>query len=579
MNRELLLKHFNRISEAPDAIPRLRRFILDLAVRGKLVEQNPGDEPASELLKRIQVEKTRLIKEGKIKKTTLLPTIVAEFHPFQLPGSWIWSRLGEVGDWGSGSTPPRGNSEYYGNDITWLKSGELGDSLSLCGSDERVTNFALEKCSFRLNRPGDVLIAMYGATIGKLAILAETAVTNQAVCGCTPFSGVFNKYLYLFLLSRRDDFQGQSEGGAQPNISKVKIVSSPFALPPIAEQHRIVAKVDELMALCDQLEVSRNERETRRDRLVASSLNRISTTTADDAKDATRFHLNHLPRLTARTEHIKQLRQTILNLAVRGKLVEQDPSDEPAAELLKRIQVEKEKLVKEGKIKKEKPINAIMADDVPFGIPSSWSWIPLGELTQLITKGSSPKWQGISYSSKEDGVLFVTSENVGNYCLRKLDEPKYVEKKFNEIEPRSILQYGDILMNLVGASIGRTAVYDLLDAANINQAVALIRLVNPDSIQSTSFLLHYLNSPTAIQFMTSSQVVTAQPNISLTNAREFPIPLPPLAEQHRIVAKVNELMALCDQLEANLTTTETDSRRLLEAVLRDTLEPVIQEAA
>ncbi len=160
---------------------------------------------------------------------------------------------------------------------------------------------------------------------------------------------------------------------------------------------------------------------------------------------------------------------------------------------------------------------------------------------------------------------------MGNYRLRKLDDLKYVEKRFNEIEPRSILRFGDILMNLVGASIGRTALYDLSDEANINQAVALIRLIQTTTNLSTGFLLHYLNSPSAIEFMFSSQVVTAQPNISLTNAREFPIPVPPLAEQDRIVAKVDELMALCDRLEAQLTTTQTKSRRLLEAVLHEAL--------
>ena len=247
-------KQFPRLTTRLEHIKKLRQTILNLAVQGKLVPQDPNDEPAVELLKRIRAEKARLVKEGMIKGQLPLPPLELVEHPFALPVNWMWTRLGEIGDWGAGSTPPRGNAEYYGDNITWLKSGELGDSLALSGSEERVSNLALQKCSFRLNQPGDVLIAMYGATIGKLAILAEPAVTNQAVCGCTPFKGVFNKYLFLFLLSCREDFHGQSEGGAQPNISKVKIVSSLFALPPHAEQHRIVAKVDELIALCDELE-------------------------------------------------------------------------------------------------------------------------------------------------------------------------------------------------------------------------------------------------------------------------------------------------------------------------------------
>jgi type I restriction enzyme S subunit len=222
-----------------------------------------------------------------------------------------------------------------------------------------------------------------------------------------------------------------------------------------------------------------------------------------------------------------------------------------------------------GTIKIEEPLEV---DAPPFGVPENWEWARLGDITELITKGSSPKWQGIAYVPKEEGVLFITSENVGNYRLRKLDEPKYVEKRFNEIEPRSILRNGDVLMNLVGASIGRTAVYDLQDQANINQAVALIRLTKSKPNLCAQFLLHYLNSPSAIQIMMSSQVVTAQPNISLTNAREFPIPIPPLAEQKRIVAKVDELMRWCDALEAGLTAAQTTATHLLDATLRKILD-------
>jgi len=266
------LRHLPRLTARPDQIPALRQTILNLAVRGSLVPQDPNDEPASDLLKRIQAEKERLVKQGKIRKEKPLPDLEEADIPFEAPAGWLWSRLGNVGEWGSGSTPPRGSSEYYGGEIPWLKSGELGDCLALKGSEEKITEIALQECSFRLNRPGDVLIAMYGATIGKLAILAEPAVTNQAVCGCTPFAGVLNRYLYIYLLSRREDFHAQSEGGAQPNISKVKIVLSPFPLPPLAEQHRIVATVEELMVLCDRLEAQLIAAQTERRRLLEAVL-------------------------------------------------------------------------------------------------------------------------------------------------------------------------------------------------------------------------------------------------------------------------------------------------------------------
>jgi len=232
----------------------LRKSILTLAVQGKLVPQDPNDEPVDELLKRIEVEQERLVKARQIRRIEVAP-LCADEEPFGIPTNWAWTRLGRIGDWGSGSTPPRGNAELYGGGITWLKSGELDDNRALAGSEETVTELALKTCSFRLNQPGDVLLAMYGATIGKAAILAEAAVTNQAVCGCTPFAGVLNTYLFDYLLSQREAFHAASEGGAQPNISKVKIVGYPFPLPPLAEQRRIVAKVNELMALVDELEM------------------------------------------------------------------------------------------------------------------------------------------------------------------------------------------------------------------------------------------------------------------------------------------------------------------------------------
>ena len=236
-----------------DHVKHLRQTVLSLAVRGKLVEQDPADEPASELLERISDERKTLLRAKRIKRVVVDPVALGE-TPFRVPSTWQWTRLGNVGDWSAGSTPSRANTDFFGGDVTWLKSGELDDNRHLVGSEETITQLALDSCSFRMNRPGDVLIAMYGATIGKLAILAESAVTNQAVCGCTPFQGLLSDFLFLFLLSQRRTFRRSSEGGAQPNISKVKIVAVPFPLPPFAEQHRIVAKVDELMALYDRLE-------------------------------------------------------------------------------------------------------------------------------------------------------------------------------------------------------------------------------------------------------------------------------------------------------------------------------------
>lgn len=231
----------------------LPKSILQAAVQGKLVPQDKNDEPASELLKRIQAEKATLIKTGKLKKEKPLPPITEDEIQYDLPNGWEWCKLGDVGDWGAGATPLRSERRYYsGGTINWLKTGELNDSI-VYESDEKITQDALNECSLRVNKVGDILVAMYGATIGKLAIVGAEMTTNQACCGCTPFYGVYNFYIFYLLKANREKLIRQGEGGAQPNISRVKIRNFPVPLPPFNEQQRIVAKVDELMAMCDEL--------------------------------------------------------------------------------------------------------------------------------------------------------------------------------------------------------------------------------------------------------------------------------------------------------------------------------------
>jgi type I restriction enzyme S subunit len=543
MNAAKLFEHFHRIGDAPDAIPRLRRFILDLAVRGKLVPQDPNDESASELLKRIAAEKARLAKVGEIKPSDVDP--VSNDEPFPVPHDWTWTRLGAIGDWGSGSTPPRGNSDFYGGGITWLKSGELNDNRQLVGSQETVTELALAKGSFRLNRTGDVLMAMYGATIGRVAILAETAVTNQAVCGCTPFAGVFNQFLFLFLLSQRDRFRSASEGGAQPNISKVKIVETPFALPPLPAQHRIVAKVDQLMALCDRLEAAQAERESKRDRLTAASLARLNAPDPDPATfaDDARFALNNLAAFTTRPDQINQLRQTILNLAVRGRLVPQDPSDEPASELLERIAGWRSKAVREGRIRlPRKPLSAIKPPDGPYELPLQWQWSRLGELI-YIRSGD-----GLTKEAMRSGRIPVFG---GNGVTGFHDTP-------NVREPTIV--------------IGRVGYY--CGSIHVTPAQAWVT----DNAFVTDFCTEAIAQPFLVLLLTATNLkenenATAQPVISGSKIYPIVVGLPPLAEQCRIVAKVDELMALCDRLEASLTSGQDHSSRLLDALLAEALAP------
>ena len=230
----------------------MKKSILQYAIQGKLVEQRPEEGTGAELKKQMQAEKQRLIKEKKIKKEKPLAEITDDEIPFDIPETWIWIRVGDVGSWGSGATPPRTNPAYYGGSIPWLKTGDLNDGF-IKEVPEFITELALEKTSVRLNPVGSVLMAMYGATIGKLGILEIPVTTNQACCACIPYEGMYNKYLFYYLMSMRQTYIGMAEGGAQPNISKEKIVNSILPLPPLEEQHRIVAKLEEILPLCERL--------------------------------------------------------------------------------------------------------------------------------------------------------------------------------------------------------------------------------------------------------------------------------------------------------------------------------------
>ena len=258
---EELLPKVEEYGKAQDALDklnaelpeRLKKSILQEAISGRLVPQDPNDEPASVLLDKIRAEKAKLVKEGKLKKKDLEETPISEDErPFNIPDSWEWCKLGWIGDWGAGATPAKGNPEFYDNGtIPWLRTGELNNGY-LYDSEIKVTPKALEKCSLRMCEIGDVLIAMYGATIGKTAIAGIKLTTNQACCACTPYC-LYNKYLMYFLMASKKTFTEMGEGGAQPNISREKIIAFPFPLPPLAEQKRIVAKIEQLLGEIEKL--------------------------------------------------------------------------------------------------------------------------------------------------------------------------------------------------------------------------------------------------------------------------------------------------------------------------------------
>jgi type I restriction enzyme S subunit len=572
----LLTDNLPLLAGAPNGIKKLRELILELAVRGKLVPQDPNDEPASELLRNIAKEKALLIENKTLRKGKPLPDIEQDEMQFKLPMGWEWIRLGQIGDWGAGATPARGNSTYYGGKIPWFKSGELAADF-ISNSEETVTELALKECSLRRNKPGDVLIAMYGATIGKTAILSVEGTTNQAVCACTPFNGVFNKYLLLTLKALKSNFIGQGAGGAQPNISREKIVATVTGLPPLPEQHRIVTKVDELMTLCDRLEAQQTDAESAHAQLVQALLD--SLTQASDATDfATSWQrlAEHFHTLFTTESSIDALKQTLLQLAVMGKLVSQDPSDEPASELIKRIQAEKQRYLSESKARKQKALATDACQEPPFEIPDGWEWQTVDDVLHVtggVTLGR--KLGGRKLLSKP----YLRVANVQRGRL-ELEHIKEVEVPEGEVE-KYLLQSGDLLITEGGDwdKVGRTATWrdelpECLHQNHVFRARAVVSDWEPRWAEM------YLNSASAREYFAgSSKQTTNLASINMTQLRACAFPLPPLAEQHRIVAKVDQLMALCDRLKTRLTEARQLSEQLASTLVERALAKDDQPAS
>jgi type I restriction enzyme S subunit len=570
MDAEFFLKQFGHLAQSEGGIKKLRDVILQLAVRGKLVEQNPADEPAEMLLKKIEVEKKRLVKEESKGKHKAIIDSRKDKHPFTIPSSWRWVKFPQIVHFSMGKTPSRDNASFWASgDYPWVSIADLKHLSTISHTKEKISKLAADNCFSGQIAPKGSLLMSFKLTIGKTSFLDMDAFHNEAIISIFPYIDEI-KFFMFWALSGIDLTKDQSNAIKGNTLNREIIENLLFPLPPLSEQKRIVSRINELMALCDKLEAEQKAQATLKTQAVKSTLHHI-TDAANSKEFASSFNIltNKFGPWFDDLSNVKNLRATILQLAVQGKLVPQNPADEPASELLKRIETEKKRLVKEGKIKASKPLPAIKGSEAPFELPKGWEWARLDNLATLITKGSSPKWQGVDYLDK--GLLFITSENVGAYELL-LHKRKYVDPKFNEIEPRSILQKNDILMNIVGASIGRTAIYNIDEIANINQAVCLIRIVQ--NIVDNQFFLHFCNSNHCINQMFDKQVDNARANLSMGNIAKFAVPIPPLAAQKRIVTKVDELMKLCDQLESQITQSQT-----LNAHLMDSLIHRITEAA
>jgi type I restriction enzyme, S subunit len=470
-------------------------------------------------------------------------------------------------------TPSMNRSDYWDGDIVWLSPKDI-KSDEVADSELKISALGLAETRLELYRPGCLFMVARSGILKRtfpVSINRVPAAANQDMKVLAPFLIGQERYLQIMFRGLTHFLLRElvKTGTTVQSLKYAEFEQQPFPLPPLAEQHRIVAKVDELMSLCDRLEAARAGREAVRDRLAAASLARLNAPDPETFQADARFALDALPALTTRPNQIKALRQTILNLAVRGKLVPQNTNDEPASELLKRIAKERTgpQAVKKARRNGETDVSNLRTDTP---LPVGWLWTNIDEIALSMRYGTSTKCE---YAAL--GVPVLRIPNVSDGVV-SLDDIKFGPLTDGEIRDLA-LNAGDLLMIRSNGSldiVGRSAVV-AAEAEGMAFAGYLVRLrMSLANIKPEYIWLAMNSTDVRDQIEKPIRSAVGLKNVNLTEFGTLTIPLPPLAEQHRIVAMVDALMALCDRLEASLTATATTRRRLLDALLAEALAPV-----
>lgn len=539
-------------------IKKLRELILELAVRGKLVPQDPNDEPASVLLERIAAEKAELVKQGKIKKQKPLPEISEEEKPFELPVGWEWVQISEIGhDWGQ-KTPDE--------DFTYIDVGSINKEYGIIEEPSILSAKDAPSRARKIVQKGTVIYSTVRPYLLNIAIIESVfspePIASTAFAIIHPYTAMNANFIYYYLRSPVfiNYVESCQTGVAYPAINDKQFFSGIIAVPPSSEQARITKKIKELMSLCDQLEQHSLTSLGAHQQLVETLL-----TTLTDSQNADELAENwariseHFDTLFTTEASIDALKQTILQLAVMGKLVPQDPNDEPASELLKRIAQEKAQLVKDGKIKKQKPLPPISDEEKPFELPDGWVWCRVSEVAMFTTSGSRD-WA--KYYS-ESGALFVTMGNLSkdSYDLR-MDHRRYVNPPENGEGLRTKLEPFDLIISITGDVGNLGLIPEDLGLAYINQHSCLLRFV---PICRNYYFPELMRSPLAkLQFNAPQRGI--KNSFRLSDVETMVIPLPPYKEQILIAEKIRGLMNICDVIRASIQSAQQTQLHLADAL-------------
>ncbi|WP_336694532.1 restriction endonuclease subunit S [Delftia acidovorans] len=568
----MLISNLNLLAKAPGGVARLRELILTLAVQGKLVPQDAAEEPASVLLLKIREEKERLIAARALKREKNQPALTDEQLPFELPDSWTWVALGEVIDIVRGITfsADQKTKEAAPGRIACLRTSNVQQTIEW--DDLLFVNRSFMGREDQLIQHHDIVMSMANSRelVGKVALVEQVPHAEATFGG---FLGVLRprkiepRYAMAVLrtsFARSLLIDSSSQTTNIANISLAKLRPLPFPLPPEAEQSRIVTRVEELMRLCDTLEAKGKLEATQHAQLVNTLLGTLTvSTTPEELADNWQRVSQHFDLLLDRPEAIDALEQTLLQLAVRGLLVPQDAGDEPASTLLARIRSEKDRLIAEGKVKRDKPLPPITAEEQPFELPIGWAWVRLGFLGESFDYGSSQKSVDDSAAVP---ILRMGNIQGGRVFMNNL---KYLKDTRGEL-PHLALHEGDLLFNRTNSYelVGKTGIFEGY-SREVTFASYLIRIRLMGAWLNPEYINAYMNTLDCRKNEIEPDLTqqTGQANYNGTKLKSIRVPLPPLAEQSRIVTRITALRRLCADLRQRLKAAQATQSHLAQALV------------
>ena len=558
-------------------IKKLRELILELAVRAKLVPQEASDETAAILLEKVADDKANRPKPEGIRTPPPLPPISDIEHPYSTPLAWDWCRLGSIAlrviDGNYGEKYPK-SSEFISQGVPFFTSASVGNKGEILNpkikyiSKELNSQLVKAQCTI-----GDLVLTNRGARVGAVAILDQPEFANSNIgpqLTSIRTNPIFINTRFIMICIQSPSFQKRflntNSGTAMNFVNLTKTSEILLPIAPILEQNRIVTRVDELMALCDQLEQEQTDNSETHQLLVKTLLDTLTKATDHADFISTWKMIEQNFNLLFTTEaSIDELKQTILQLAVMGKLVPQDPNDEPASVLLEKIAKEKARLVKEGKIKKQKPLPEISKDEKPFELPVGWKWTRLGDALNKITDGTHHSPPNL----EQGNFLYISAKNIKTEGVLTRNATFVSREIHEEIYSRCDPEYGDLLYIKDGATTGIATINNLTEPFSMLSSVALLKtsrgLIN-------TFLLLAMRSPFFYAEMRSEMTGVAITRVTIKKLNYAIIPLPPMAEQHHIVAKVDELLQLCDSLKDRLNNAQATQVQLADVVVGQAVE-------